>query len=305
VFSVSLQIFLVIAIGFLFRHLRIFKDGDEKVFNAYVYYVALPAFIFLELNHLPLRKETLKVVAVVALPIIIILMVYWIVVRLFKLDRKLFTTLALSTAFGSTAFFGIPYITFAYPQTESLQLAALIASVSGIVGLSTVVSLLELYYVPGLKLKELLKVIINRFKRNPLILSIIAGFLSNVLGLKVGGGIYKGLDMIGKSTAVIAIFMLGLFLYGRTYKKIWQGVLLSLPRMLLMPFLTYVFAHLFGLTSTSLSITVLLSAMPVALTLITLTQNYDFEVDLFANLILVSTLSSLAYLNLLRVLISK
>jgi predicted permease len=49
----------------------------------------------------------------------------------------------------------------------------------------------------------------------------------------------------------------------------------------------------------------LLSAMPVALTLITLTQKYDFEVDLFANLILVSTLSSLAYLNLLRVLISK
>jgi len=300
VFSVSVQIFLVITAGFIFRHLGVFKEGDERVFNAYVYYVALPAFLFLELSYLPLTNETLKVIAVVTLPIVAILILYWFFAKLLKFDRRFFVTLSLSTAFGSTAFFGIPYVTFSYPQRESLQLAALIASVSGIVGLTTVITLLELYSAKGLKAKALLKIMVNRFKKNPLILSIAFGFLSNVMNLRVSGGIYKGLDMIGKSTAVIAIFMLGLFLYGREYKKIWQGFIFSLPRALLLPLLTYVFARLFGLTSTSLAITVLLSGMPVALTMITITQKYEFEVDLFANLILVSTLFSLVYLNLLK-----
>lgn len=304
-FSVSTQIFLVILLGFLFRHVGVFKEGDERVFNAYVYYVALPAFIFLELNLLPLTDETLKIIAVVTLPIVSVLIIYWLIAKFLRFNKRLFVTLSLSTVFGSTAFFGIPYVTFSYPQKESLQLAALIASVSGIVGLTTVITLLELHSIPGLKIKRLLKIIFIRFKKNPLILSIAAGFLTNVLHLKVSGGIYKGLDMIGKSTAVIAIFMLGLFLYGRSYRKIWQGFLFSLPRMLLLPLLTYIFARFFGLTSTALAITVLLSAMPVALTMITITQKYNFEVDLFANLILVSTLSSLFYLNLLRFLIPR
>ncbi|MDI6851941.1 MAG: AEC family transporter, partial [bacterium] len=275
------------------------------VFNAYIYYVALPAFIFLELSYLPLTSETLKVIAVVTLPIVLVLALYWLFTKFLKFERRFFIILSLSTVFGSTAFFGIPYVTFSYPQKESLQLAALVASISGIVGLTTVITLLELYSAPGLKMKALIKLMINRFKRNPLIISIVLGFLSNVMNLKVSGGIYKGLDMIGKSTAVIAIFMLGLFLYGREYRKIWQGFIFSLPRALLLPLVTYVFARLFGLTSTSLAITVLLSGMPVALTMITITQKYEFEVDLFANLILVSTLSSLVYLNLLRSFVIK
>jgi len=299
-FSTSIQIAFIVVLAFFFRFLKVFREGDEAVLNSYVYYVALPSFLFLELNTMKFNALSMKIVVITLLSMLIVVVLFWIIQRIFRLDRRIFSILSLSSVFGSTAFFGIPFVTFSYPQPEFLQLTALIASVSGVVGLSIVVVLLELEIAGKLAFKDLVRILLKRFARNPLIISILLGLTTNLAGIRLGGGIYKGLDMLGKSTAVTAIFMLGLFLYGKKYRKIVSGLLLSLLRVVLVPIVTYVIARSFGLSGDVLNITVLLSAMPVAITMITITQKYDFEKDLFANIVMVSSLSALVYLNLIR-----
>lgn len=303
--STSLQILLIIAIAFYFRRIRVFKEGDEKIFNAYIYYVALPSFIFVELNQIPLNSTSLRYALSAIFPILLLLIFYLIIGKVFRLENKYFYILSVSTVFGSTAFFGIPFISFIYNDLESMKLTALIASVSGIIGLSAILLLLEFYSSPKLRIIEILTILAKRFSKNPLIIAIFAGLLTNLIGLRLRGFVYDGLSMFGKSTAVVAIFMLGLYLYGRKYKRILQGILYSIPRMVLLPLITYLVSRLLSISGRELEIIVLLSAMPTALTLVNLTQQYDFEPDLFSNIIMVSTLASTLYLPIIRYLLLK
>ena len=44
------------------------------------------------------------------------------------------------------------------------------------------------------------------------------------------------LHMLGKTTATVAIFMLGVFLYGRKYKNMFKAFRLSLLRIVFLSF---------------------------------------------------------------------
>ncbi len=302
-FSTSFKIALIILFAFLFRFLRVFKGGDEKIFNAYVYYIALPSFLLLELNRLPLKSETFVITAVIILSTMLSLLVYLVFRFFLRFSTKWFVILSLSTAFGSTAFFGIPFVSFAYPNPSSLQLTALVASVSGIVGLTTVLFLLELEKAKSSSIFKVFLALLKRLSKNPLIISILLGFFSNILRIEIKGFVFEALSMFAKSTAIMAIFMLGLYLYGRNYRIIAKGIFLSLPRILLLPAITFLIARFFGLAGDALKIVVLLQAMPVAITMITITQKYEFEEELFANVVMVSSLSALFYLNVIKLLL--
>ncbi|MEO0199239.1 MAG: AEC family transporter [candidate division WOR-3 bacterium] len=299
-FNTSLKIAFIVLLAFIFRFLKVFNEGDEKILNAYVYYVALPAFLLLELNRLILDKVTFKISGVIFLSILAILLLFLIFQLIFGFEKRWFNILSLSTVFGSTAFFGIPFVSFAYSDSTSLQLTALVASVSGVIGLTIVLLILEIERSGKISFLKLIVTLSKRFARNPLFISIILGIFLNVAGIKIGGWIYEGLDMVAKSTAVVAIFMLGLFLYGRSYRLIWKGILLALPRVALLPLITFLIAKQIGISGNVLEILVILQAMPVAITMISITQKYDFEKELFSNIVMVSSISSLFYLNAIR-----
>ncbi|MEO0274856.1 MAG: AEC family transporter [candidate division WOR-3 bacterium] len=299
-FNTSLKIAFIVLLAFIFRFLKVFNEGDEKILNAYVYYVALPAFLLLELNRLILDKVTFKISGVIFLSILAILLLFLIFQLIFGFEKRWFNILSLSTVFGSTAFFGIPFVSFAYSDSTSLQLTALVASVSGVIGLTIVLLILEIERSGKISFLKLIVTLSKRFARNPLFISIILGIFLNVAGIKIGGWIYEGLDMVAKSTVVVAIFMLGLFLYGRSYRLIWKGILLALPRVALLPLITFLIAKQIGISGNVLEILVILQAMPVAITMISITQKYDFEKELFSNIVMVSSISSLFYLNAIR-----
>jgi malonate transporter len=65
-----------------------------------------------------------------------------------------------------------------------------------------------------------IKEVLKRLLRNPLITAIFSGFLISLAGVKVPEPISTFLHMLGKTAATIAIFMLGMFLYGRTYRNL-------------------------------------------------------------------------------------
>jgi predicted permease len=104
--------------------------------------------------------------------------------------------------------------------------------------------------------------------------------------------------MLGGTTSTVAIFMLGVFLYGRKYTKLGKAFKLSLLRIVFLPVLALFSTKLVGIGNLEGTVVVLMHGMPVAISMIILSERYNFYKETIASLILVSSLGAGIYLNL-------
>jgi len=293
-----MPIFLLMGTGFLSRKLGVLKSGDERVLNAYVYYFALPSLFLVNLAEIELTQEASMVIIAGIVPIFVALTTHLGLYIVFRFSRETLYLLILSTIFGSLAFFGIPFVTFAFPTARAERLATLSAAFIAVVSVTISITILELYKLERSTVREAFKRVGQRFSRNPLIISILLGVLLSVFRLEIPLPISVSLHMLGSSTSTVAIFMLGVFLYGRKYVELSEALKLSLLRILLMPTVALVVTNLLELPSLESSILVLMHGMPVAISMIVLSERYDFYKETIASLILISSLGAALYLNL-------
>ena len=134
--------------------------------------------------------------------------------------------------------------------------------------------------------------------KNPLIVSILSGAVLSLIGLKIPFPISTFLHMLGGTASTIAIFMLGVFLYGRKYINKANALKLSLLRIIFLPAVALLTTMLFYLNDVERSTLVLMHGMPVAISMLVLSERYDFNKETIASLILISSLGAGIYLNL-------
>lgn len=291
-----LPIVLLISLGYLSRHIKVIKQGDERVFSAYIYYFALPAFFLANISGLSITKEVFGFIAAAVFPTFAILAVYLLAFIIFRFSRGLLFKLTLSTIFGSYAFFGIPFILFAFPGDQGERLAALSSSVMAMVSVSVSITLLEIYKQRSERITKAAGKVVRSLFKNPLILSVIAAFVLSFLNVHMPKPLDSALHMLGNTTSTVAVFMLGVFLYGRKYEHLTEGFLLALPRIVILPLIAVLSVWLFGIRGLESTVIIMMSAMPVAISSIVLSERYDFYKETIASLILFSSLGSIIYL---------
>ena len=297
VLSTLAPIFLLMGLGFISRKIGILKSGDERILSAYVYYFALPALFLVDLSKVVFNEENLRFVAIGIVPILAALAIYTIIYLAIRLSKDAFYLLVLSTVFGSLAFFGIPFIMFAFPR-EGEYLATLSASTISIISVPVSIAILESYRLGKAPVKEAVKIVAGKLSRNPLILSILAGIFLSLMRVKIPELILTPLSMLGSTTATVAIFMLGVFLYGRKYVNITEAFKLSLLRAVFLPAIAVGVTVLFDLPNISKATIIIMHGVPVAISMMILSERYNFYKETIASLILISSLTAGIYLNL-------
>jgi len=270
VIQTIIPIILLIGIGFLSRNRGFLKPGDERVFSAYVYYFALPALFFVNMAETAFTGETLKFIFAGIIPVFAVLMIYIVLYFIFRFTKDVLYLLILSTIFGSLAFFGIPFIMFAFPTRQGEHLAILSAASISMISVIISILVLELYKLEKSTIGEGLIRVAKRLSKNPLIISILSGVLLSFMGIKIPSPLSTSLHMLGGTTATVAIFMLGVFLYGRRYTNISQAFKLSLLRIIFLPTVALLTTKLLTLPDMENSILVLMHGMPVAISMIVL-----------------------------------
>ena len=302
----TFPIFFLIGIGLISRKMNILKEEDERVLNAYLYYFALPSLILTNLSEIVFTKEIYRFMIVGILPIIVVLIIYILLYFIFRISKNTIYLMIIGTTYSNTAFYGIPFITFAFPTKHAEYLATL--TVSSISVVVTIISILvlELYKLEtNTMISGGLKVIIKRFLKNPLILSVLIGSILSIIGLKIPLQIYNPLRMMGGTTSTIAIFTLGIFIYGRRFKNVFESFKLSLLKIIFLPILSILILKLFNLSSIENYILVLMHSMPLGLSMTVLSEQYDFYKETIASLILMSSIAAGIYLNIWLVIVEK
>jgi malonate transporter len=294
----AVPILFLIGTGFLSRKIGILKQGDERVLSAYVYFFALPALFFIDLSETSFVAETLSFIFAGIIPIFLVVTIYVLLYAVFRFSKNTLYLITLSTVFGSLAFFGIPFITFAFPSQQSENIATLAAATIGIVAIAVSITVLEFYRLEESPKLEGLKQVANGLSRNPLIISIVSGILISVIGFEVPSPVATFLHMLGGTTSAVAVFMLGAFLFGKKYVNLKKAFGLSLLRIIFLPTLVLATLTLFNLPSMEHSVLVLMHGMPVAVSLSVLSQRYNFCKETIASLTLISSIGAIIYLNL-------
>ncbi|MEM2430835.1 MAG: AEC family transporter [Candidatus Bathyarchaeia archaeon] len=170
--------------------------------------------------------------------------------------------------------------------------------------MTTSITALELYRMCGAPVIEGLKATLKRLSRNPLILSILTGLILSIANINIPEIIAIPLHMLGSTTITLSLFMLGVFPYGRKYANLSKALKLSLTRIIVLPLLATIIASIFNLPRIQTAVLVIMHGVPLAVSMIVLSERYGFYEDIISSLILIESLGAGIYLNLWLLLLN-
>lgn len=246
--------------------------------------------------------EVLNFIFAGIVPILVAVAILTSLYVVFRFKKSVFFLLLISTIFGSLAFFGIPFITFAFPM-EGERLSTLSAASIALVSVTISLIVFELYGLEESTIKNGAQHVIKRLARNPLVLSILVGLFLSITGIGIPHPISLALHMLGRTTSIVAIFMLGVFLYGKQYVNVADAFKLGLLRVVFLPVVALLTIKILGLSGVEGMVVVLMHSMPAAISMIVLSERYDFYKETVASLILISSITAALYLNLWLILL--
>jgi predicted permease len=282
-----ITILLIVVIGMLSRKTSIFKAEHAKTLSSFVYYFGLPALFFIKLSSLDLNSLDPNMVIGTLLPTVMLLLVLLILKGIKLIQKDTYILLSLSISFGSYAFFGVAFFE-TFQGGKWLEMAILAASLLGVLGIITTLSLLE--YANQQKQSGSF---FSKIFTNPLILSILIGIAASLAGVQVDF-LSNALSLVGQTSSAIAIFVLGMFIYDRFTPALFkQAFLLSIFRMVGLPLAAFLTIRFILTGSSDMGNFLMLeNSMPAAIALVVFAERYDYKVSETAGIVSLTSIFS-------------
>lgn len=289
-FLLLLPICGIIAFGYFLHRYHIVKSNWIKTLNLFVYYVSLPALIITLFWKIEFTTSTLSFLGFHAILIIVLSLLLVLFLSLFSINNNTKIAVVLGVMVGNTIYMGYPILQSAYPAFP-IEVSMGAGTIQLIVGLLMGVFLVE-YMV--LKTKKS-SVYFLDLAKNPLVIAVIAGVLLNLVAHnQIVNEIFKPISLLGETASPLALFTLGAFMYRKFSKQSWMlGGFAIVAKLAIFPLVVFLISSLLGYSKEYIQISVLISAMPTAVTGFILAEKYNLNDQLAADIILVTTILSI------------
>lgn len=307
VLAVVIPLYVLILLGLFASRAKSFRKADVGL-NSFVYWFALPAFLFDAIVKAPsgagLPMSLFMVAFLVTLGFSALVYVISRVSRLQPIAGRL----SLAAGYGNVGYFAFPLILSVLGSQAALPmaLASMVHNLIFMVGYPALATAGKPQ--PGRLRKALLKAL----PYNPTVIAVVLALLSRGFALDLPGMISTPVTLLAQSVIPVALFAIGLSL-GPAMKivlgrgsSLWAILLVSLAKLMVLPLLTWGAAILFIPDPTGLltAVLVLLAAMPTGATTFTLSQEFDGDGHLVAAVVAVSTLLALLSVSVFTVLVA-
>lgn len=291
IFLQILPLFAIMLLGGLFGRLHSsFNQKTVSELNRFAYFIGFPSIIiqsFLAIEEIPWSEVELALVNIVMLVIFSLLVLS--LTGLFLKNTSLRNTYFICVFFGNVAYLGFPLISSLgsqYNTSLSLHIAGYL-----IVLFTLGIARLEMTKENGqFKLRGLLRSIFL----NPLLLATLVGLIMVSLEIKLPALAQNVVSMIASSASPVVLFALGIFISRSSVDKasIGHATALSIIKLLLLPLIFFtVSATLYA--KTDMTVSIIIAAMPVAITPFVLTEIYNMNKKIIASAIVISTILSI------------
>ena len=241
VFSITLPIFILIAIGFLATRFGAMSPTDSRVLGGFVLRFGLPALIFKSLSQTPfatiLNVPYLGVYT--ASSLLVFALAFALARKARPDDISAQAIQALGSAVSNSGFIGFPMALLFVGQAASVALALSMAT-ENVVIIPLALTLAEFGCHRDQSPLALLGGILARLVRNPLIIGITLGVLASLFEVKLPGPIVKSVDMLAAASAATALFAVGGGLVGLEVAGVASDVArISFGKLIGLPLVVY------------------------------------------------------------------
>ena len=297
----TLPLFAVVACGYLATKLRLINSAGRSGLNHFVYYFALPVLIFSLMARADLRGEfeVAFVLAWLCASFTLFLVAYLLARRAFHLQQDFSVIFASGTIYGNTGYFALPLVITALGHQYTVPIIVS-TTIDLMVILPFASVLLELTKKAHMSdLRQLGKMTAKTIVTNPLIIAAMLGAAVSVSEIQLLDVMDRFILLLGSAAAPCALFALGSSLVEDSAKPLQtQTLTISFLKLTIHPLIVFgTMFFLFDVNETWGKMAVVSAAMPVAVTVYVLAQQYNTYVNRISASVVVSTAISVATLS--------
>lgn len=302
--DVVLPVFVLIAVGYALRRYGVLKQEDAYRLVNIIVYVTFPAMIFLGLSKTALPPGVLRIPLYGLSAMTVAMLTLSVAVRLMKLDRRQAGSLVVASAFGNTAFLGVPLSFAAFGDAG--RISAIIYDLLGVsVALYAIgFGVLEAYAGRPFSLRAALG-----FTKTPFFFAAVAALAVRLAApwwqanvgesWLVGRVFIRTLESLAPLTAPLAMLALGVNLRVSALREFAPLLALAgAAKLLLMPLVAFSLVSLFGPHNVAGKTAVLEAAMPSGLVVGVVCGQFGCNARLGAAITFSTTLAAIATLPL-------
>lgn len=289
----TLPFFALIGLGYGAARLRFFPPEATLWLTRFVFYFALSAMLFGFAANLPLGE--IFDPAFVAAYLLASLLLYLAVSVVAHLrgagveEAALEAQVAVS---GNTGFLGVPMLVMLLGAAAAGPV--LMVLTVDMVVFSSLITLIITGAREGRMRLSVLRVLALGLLKNPMVVSIVLGFMWSATGTAVPVPVNEFLAILGAAATPGALFAIGASLAGRQTERMGVAIWLSFAKLVLHPGLVAIAAFwVFAVDPFAAGVMVATAALPVAGNVYILAQHYGVAPQRVSTAILLSTAVSI------------
>jgi predicted permease len=298
IFQTLAPILLLIALGSVLAHLRFLGRDFIADLNKLVFWVTLPALIFVgvaEIGHA--GGQTLKLIAVLSASTVTVLILGWLAGKGLKLSPAGVGTLAQAAFRGNLAYIGIPVLAYAFTSlsevTRSEEMATALLVMTTMTALFNVLAVLALQGSQQKLDAGSAAMIARSLVTNPLIIACVAGLAFTFAGLKLPVFLSRTLETLGASAVPVALLCIGGSLATITLKGRRTAIIVAAAlKVFAAPLIAWLLCRSAGIEGADMRIALVLSACPTAVASFVMAEKLSGDEALASGSIALSTVLS-------------
>jgi len=322
IFTVISPLVLVALVGFISAKSKWLTKDQIDAISKFTFYISIPAFLFYQMSKANFSDQiSPQLFAAFYLPVLCCYLIAALVNHFFHRNHKknnaASAVFALGSSYSNTVIVGLPvllmslgeqvvgivFLIVTFHSAMLFGLTSAFASISNSTGhlsntlTNTSIDVSTNVFAKGNNKKSNFdwRSFLKQTFNNPLIISILSGFLFNIFSIAIPEVLQESLTLIGKPAITLALFVLGASLAFYQVKHEFSFILFaSFSKLLLLPFLVYFSAKtLFDLDQLVTTVLVILSACPTGVNAYLIAKMQGKHQATVAGSVVVSTLVSI------------
>ena len=294
IFSVNatIPLFLIIALGFFLRKIKMFNESFLSVADKFVFKVALPLMLFKDISSMDLRQEfDIKFILFCMLATTAMFLIPWILSMIFMKDKSKVGAFAQGCSRGSAAVLGIALVENIYGDAGQAPMMILAA-----VPLFNIYSVIILTFGSSENKEKGKKLILKLLKgivTNPIILGIFCGFPFALFQFELPVILNKAVISVAATATPVALLSIGgAFNFKDATAKLKPAVVASVVKLLALPAVFLPIAISLGIKNDQLVADLIMLASSATPSGYIMSKNMHNDHVLSSNIIVLTTLFS-------------
>ena len=307
ILNTALPFFALIFCGYGAGRFKLLSEASVAGVNAFVFYFALPAFIFNLMATSPIADVANGpfIAAYLGVGLVVFAVAAVLGRLLFEVRRSEAALQGSAAVLGNTGYMGLPLVAAAFGDRAAIPL------VLGLTLEATVLIPLTIVLVEAQKgldagWSHLLGSVAGAMVRNPIIIAIFSGLLVSATSLGLPIPIENFTDLLGSAAGPCALFALGATLASFPISTgISEVSYMTFFKLLVHPAaMWFATTRLFDVDPLWATVAILGAALPVAANVFIVAKQYDTYVERVSSAVLISTIVSTVTVSTLLTILS-